>query len=61
MYKTGDSITFTATLNASYDPEKHQRQSNTNIIDVEVNEEDALVQDDGVVVAQAATNTNSDP
>ena len=26
-YKTGDSIAFTATLNAAYDPEKQQQQS----------------------------------
>jgi hypothetical protein len=33
-YRTGDSIQFTATLNAAYDPEKKQRDG-VVVVDVE--------------------------
>jgi hypothetical protein len=45
-YKTGDSIQFTATLNASYDPEKKQLPD--------------VVGDSSVVVDVVATTTDAE-
>jgi len=46
-YKTGDSIQFTATLNAAYDPEKKQQQSaddgsDDGVVDVEASSEEEV-------------------
>jgi len=46
-YKTGDSIQFTASLNAAYDPEKKQQQSaddgsDDGVVDVEASSEEEV-------------------
>jgi len=48
-YKTGDSIQFTATLNAEYDPEKQQSaassESNTDgVVDVTASAEEVVAE-----------------